>query len=71
MVVRVNQYEQAELNELEDQAQFLREWDDDRREGDYVPYPLANVLKPNPLLRWAFYAAVGLAVALIITLLLL
>ena len=49
----MNHYEQAELNELEDQAQFLREWADDRREEDYVPYPLANVLKPNPWLLWA------------------
>ena len=67
----MNQYDEAELAELEDQARFLREWGDDRREGDYVPYPLANVLQLNPLLRWAFYAAVSLAVALIITLLLL
>ena len=67
----LNQYEQAEQAELEDQARFLREWGDDRREDDPLPYPLWSVLKPNPWLLWAWRAAVGLAVALIITLLLL
>ena len=67
----LNQYEQAEQAELEDQARFLREWGDDRREDDPLPYPLADVLRPNLLLRVAFYATVGLAVALFITLLLL
>ena len=66
------------VNDLEEQARWLREechgidsWHPMIREEDRLPYPLWSVLKPNPWLLWAWRAAVGLAVALIITLLLL
>jgi hypothetical protein len=66
------------VNDLEEQARWLREechgidsWHPMSLEEDRLPYSLANVLKPHPLLRWAFYVAVGAAVALFITLLLL
>ena len=66
------------VNDLEEQARWLREechgvdsWHPMSLEEDRLPYPLWSVLKPNPWLLWAWRAAVGLAVALIITLLLL
>ena len=53
------------------EVEGIDSWHPMSREEDRLPYSLANVLKPHPLLRWAFYVAVGAAVALFITLLLL
>ena len=53
------------------EVEGIDSWHPMSREEDRLPYPLWSVLKPNPWLLWAWRAAVGLAVALIITLLLL
>ena len=53
------------------EVEGIDSWHPMSLEEDRLPYSLANVLKPHPLLRWAFYVAVGAAVALFITLLLL